>query len=165
MFRKIQLWNGSVKAIFLPRNERNMSPKRPMVAVLQMLNLTPPWASRAIFYIYTPDYTYMHSGIRCLHLLCHHLNRLGYRSYVNTQVTNPNLNTPFADAAMLDQFRQDGLANIVIYPEVVAGNPLNAKYVVRYLLNRPGFFTGAGIETYGAADFFSTSPTNFSPMV
>jgi hypothetical protein len=135
-----------------------------MAAMLQMLHLASPRTARALFYVYTPDYTYMYSGIRCLHLLCHHLNRVGYRSYVNTQVTNPNLNTPFADAAMLDQFRQNGLTNIVIYPEIVAGNPLNAERVVRYLLNKPGFFTGAGVETYGADDFFLHYADEFLPQ-
>src|SRR5437588_2935093 len=89
-------------------------------------------------------YSYMHSGVRCQHLLCHHLNRLGYRAYIGLhgrQVTNASLNTPAGDLDMLEQFRRDGVADIVIYPEVTQGNPLNAQRVVRYLLNRPGFFT------------------------
>jgi hypothetical protein len=140
-----------------------MSLKHLIAAGLEMFHLAPEWAVRALFYVYTPDYTYMNSGVRCLHLLCHHLNRLGYRSYVNTQVTNPNLNTPFADAAMLDQFRQNGLADIVIYPEIIAGNPLNAERVVRYLLNRPGYFTGVGVEAYGDGDFFIHFADEFLP--
>jgi len=140
-----------------------MSAKQFIEATLKKLWRAPPRTSRAIFYVVTPDYTHMHSGIRCLHLLCHHLNRLGYRSYVSTQVTNPNFNTPYADDSALDQFRQAGLMDIVIYPEVVSGNPLNAKQVVRYLLNKPGYFTGVGMETYGNGDFFVHFADEFAP--
>jgi O-antigen biosynthesis protein len=105
----------------------------------------------------------MLSGVRCLHLLCHHLNRLGYRSYVGTQVANPNLDTPFADAEMIDKFERNGLRSIVIYPDIVAGNPLHAKRIVRYLLNRPGYFTGVGAETYGEGDFFLHYANEFRP--
>jgi hypothetical protein len=113
--------------------------------------------------IHAPDYTYLHSGIRCLHVLCHRLNRLGVGSAVTCRIVDPGLETPrfvprriFGQPDALDQ-------SMVIYPEIVAGNPLRAKRVVRYLLNRPGFFTGVGTEAYGAGDYFLHFAEEFRP--
>ncbi len=48
---------------------------------------------------------------------------------------------------------------VAIYPEIVAGNPLRAPVVVRWLLHRPGFFTG---ETeLGETDLLLTYAQHF----
>jgi O-antigen biosynthesis protein len=106
------------------------------------------------FTIFTPPYTDKSAGIWLLHFLCHSLNNLGYQSSLvcfdlNNIWTNPEFKTPLA-------YQHD---SIVIYPEIISGNPLGAEKVVRYLLNNEGFFTGKKIE-WGRNDF----PLSFSAM-
>lgn len=79
-----------------------------------------------------------------LHFLCSQLNALGHKAtvhiYSNEQVTNfgnPIGHDPDA---------------IVIYPEVITNNPLNAKKVVRYLLNKEAAIDGKPID-WGINDF------------
>ena len=99
------------------------------------------------YLIYTPSYNPQSGGIIVLHKLCHMLNKLGAHAFlfhdkidkVNYFNTNPEYLTPIADLSILNQ------DPIVIYPEIVIGNPLNAKHVVRWLLNRPGVIGGDGI--------------------
>jgi hypothetical protein len=117
------------------------------------------------FIIYTYRYDETSGGALLLHYLCHYLNEAGYKASVwhtskplysmaqfhkrlwyDTKffvygklkiksVTNRNLLTP--------QARDSDIGNaIVVYPEVVDGNPLGAQRVVRWFLNKPGFFTG-----------------------
>jgi hypothetical protein len=106
-----------------------------------------------VFYVHSPDYTYMHSGVRCLFLLCHHLNRLGYEAYITGKSAPSHLLTRHADLRLIAKNRRRGIDDIVVYPEIVGGNPLGGKKVVRYLLNKPGAFFDVKIGDYGAQDY------------
>jgi len=99
------------------------------------------------FTVVTPSYRRNSGGVWLLHFLCSQLNALGHKAtvyiYTTEQVTNfGNLIGYDPDA-------------IVIYPEVIINNPLNAKKVVRYLLNKEGAIDGKPIN-WGKNDFSMT---------
>lgn len=105
------------------------------------------------YIIYTWPWSEDKGGVMFMHQLAHELNEqgetallwrigpiipLGLRGrlrWLRTRgpmLTHPALNTPLAR-------RRDLTADsIVIYPELVPGNPLKAKNVVRWLLYKPG---------------------------
>lgn len=118
------------------------------------------------FIIMAPAYTEWSGGVIVLHKLCHILNQLGENAYLHPMVeeyplswknhfieikakiklkyksrkykTNKMLQTP-----TINKLTKDDLENsIVVYPEIVSGNPLKAKNVVRWFLHHPGYQTG-----------------------
>lgn len=125
----------------------------------------PAEPTRRIFYIESPPYRYQSSGVRSLYLLCHHLNRLGYQAFVTGSGCPLELTAPSISWEKIEANRRAGIGDIVIYPEIIPGNPLHARNVVRYLLNKPGFFTGQGMETYGQDDFFIHFAEEFLPRL
>jgi hypothetical protein len=82
-------------------------------------------------------------GVIALHSLCDRLNRIGHTATMcpmgENFTTRPGWNTPVALNADLD-------GAIVVYPEIVEGNPLGAARVVRWMLNRPGYIAGRGMS-------------------
>lgn len=117
------------------------------------------------FIIYAPRYRDESGGSIVLHKLCDTLNKLGHeaklwplwklrisrhtpldaiplglaylgsRIYRGAYATNERYQTPIARASDVEE-------SIVVYPEIVSGNPLGAKRYVRWLLHKPGFHEG-----------------------
>lgn len=123
------------------------------------------------FYIAAPNFDANSGGAVVLHQLCHLINKLGHdaslypmfsdakpeagasifssiKSRAKTKVrrlrgklfrpvvkTHPDLFTPVRRLPFFNR------SFCVIYPEIVDGNPLNSRYVVRWLLHQPGHFT------------------------
>lgn len=119
------------------------------------------------FYIMAGSYDENVGGTVVLHRLCHELNALGIeaqmvpfrRSFdikINYLIvpllkllkdfisrsfsykTNPNFITPVCKKKI--DFSSGDL--VVIYPEIIFGNPLNAKKIVRWFLHHPGYHEG-----------------------
>lgn len=115
------------------------------------LSLMPP--RRNPYYIVSPGYTHQSAGIKALHLLCHSLNRRGQLAFMVSQdiwkvmsfkkmSLNPDWQTPVLTKDIYQAHRKSGVTPIVVYPEIIAGNPLKAAVVVRYVLNFPGLLGG-----------------------
>ncbi|HEV3317499.1 MAG TPA: hypothetical protein VG488_11035 [Candidatus Angelobacter sp.] len=102
-----------------------------------------PGRSDLRFIIYAPEYFDVSSGVRALYRLCHLLNCAGYEAAIypfgdierHSAQLSP-WNTPIFAESRLPS------GTVVIYPEIVSGNPLQAKQVVRWVLNYPGVIGG-----------------------
>ena len=79
------------------------------------------------------------NGVRVLHLLYKQLEKRGMDVYLYCPVQNQPDYKYIEYDMQLDYLKEEG---IVIYPEVVSGNPLNFKRVVRYVLYYPGKLGG-----------------------
>jgi len=96
------------------------------------------------YYIYSYDYRRNSAGVRVLHMLCDALNRSGQEAYVVARNISPKLITPMLSDEVIEYHKAQGIKPVMVYPEVIDGNPLNGETVVRYLLNKPGFLKGTG---------------------
>tara|TARA_R110000822_G_scaffold45541_7_gene121771 strand:+ start:632 stop:1468 length:837 start_codon:yes stop_codon:yes gene_type:complete len=100
--------------------------------------------------IYSPSFDSSSGGIIVLHKLCHILIMLGFDAYLY-----PMYGSDFYvnDTYEFNITREVKEGDIVIYPEIVLGNPLNSKYVIRYIMN-VGHITLNRKSTWGADDFW-----------
>jgi glycosyltransferase involved in cell wall biosynthesis len=114
------------------------------------------------YYIYAPDFTQKSAGIRALHYFCHALNEMGREAYlVGTDKDSETLRTPLLTSKDIIRHVKSGLMPIMVYPEVVTGNPLNMPFVVRWWLNKPGHL--GGDETAAADEMVFTYSDGFVP--
>ncbi len=119
------------------------------------------------YYIFAPGYTDTSSGVRALHYLCHALNLSGQEAYVTSDIFNVksamasnfhsdlnredrvkiniHLRTPILSGEIFNNHKAAKREPIVVYPETVTGNPLNANRVIRYILNTPAFLAGDSV--------------------
>jgi hypothetical protein len=100
------------------------------------------------FIIWSPPYSNSSGGIMCLHMLARDLSTLVDEVWITTPTTIENSDAKTIPTGSDIIF--DPLTTMIIYPEIVTGNPLNGKHITRWLLNTPGVCGGDGI--YGETD-------------
>jgi O-antigen biosynthesis protein len=117
------------------------------------------------YLIWAPAWTPRSSGTRVLHLLTHRLNEAGEKAYLvcaspGEYVSNPLLNTPMATEMLLRFYAGEQIDPVVVYPDIVQGNPCKARHVVRYLLAPAGLYGGDSWEKFGKKDLVFTYRTD-----
>jgi len=119
------------------------------------------------FVVYTPPLKHNIGGIVVLHNLAKELLVLKVKTFLYTGYA-PYKND-FCNNFILKSKSQiiNDENTIVIYPEIIKGNPLNAKYVVRWLLCDVGIHTDKEIyKTWGKDDLvfhYSTFNMKYNP--
>lgn len=126
--------------------------------------------------IFSPRFDENNGGVICLHRLCHLINEIGIRCEI-VFFTPRIFGFPrrFVFARFRDKifsylcpprrwvknnwlsfsvgrfFLKVSPGDVVVYPEIISGNPLGAENVVRWILYHPGRFTGN--VNYGPDDY------------
>ncbi len=82
--------------------------------------------------IYAFEYTESSGGISCLYKLAYELDKKGFKVRIFLEKNNKELSNNIFSNYYNNDFNLE--ETIIIYPEIIKGNPLNGKYVVRWLL-------------------------------
>lgn len=127
------------------------------------------------YIILAPGYDDDSGGIVVLHQLCDRLNSLGHKAFL-WPIFKPimDIKKPFKSIYLFSRYFRKTLKYgyalksnlktpiatytdledaVIVYPEIVVGNPLKAQRVVRWLLHKPGFNNGGKID-FGKNDLF-----------
>lgn len=120
--------------------------------------------SNYVFYIYAPQYTPLSSGIRVLYILCDQLNKFGYESYVTSVYNGTEFLAPNITADVIEKHKKLGKRQVAIYPEIMMDNPLQSKYVIRWLLNRPNNFLQNWLGDFPEDEFIVHHDESFKPF-
>jgi hypothetical protein len=116
-------------------------------------------------WIDAPAYSALSGGTRAMNLLCYHLNRSGFDAFIVHSPKNNEAPVPlrYLTRSIVKQQQRQRREPIVVYPEITVGNPRRGRFVVRYLLNKPGFFK-PGVElSYGKDDYFIDHAREHAP--
>ena len=112
------------------------------------------------YYIVAPQFTRSSAGISLLYLLCHHLNLKGYQAFISCEKGEGKTSerydfiAPHLNKKIVKFHFRMNRQPVVVYPEIVLGNPLNSDVVARYVLNYSALL--GGDKEYGADEMIFT---------
>lgn len=92
------------------------------------------------YIIYAPAYSGS-AGVRVLYRLRETLENLGFNAKIFCHSKRKNKKSP-PDIFISHISKESRQRDIIIYPEVIIGNPLLFRNVVRFMLNKPGALGG-----------------------
>ena len=114
------------------------------------------------YVIVAPNYASNSAGVGCLYRLCDELNRRGFPSRIaGSNLTTRDLMAPLVSWDKAKQLCSRGYA--AVYHEAVVGNPLRARTVARWVLNRPGLLGGE--EVYDQSEHVFYYCNAFLPYI
>ena len=119
--------------------------------------------NKYVFYINAPAFTPLSSGVRALYLLCDSLNKFGYESYVTAIYNGKEFLAPTLTPEIINNHHNMGKVQVAIYPEIIMDNPLQSKYVIRWLLNKPNNFLQNWLGDFDEDEFIIHYDESFKP--
>jgi hypothetical protein len=148
-----------VKSILLPGMNQLSQEMMDFVELQQSqvkLKRTPDYV------VVAPDFMSNSAGICCLYQLCSDLRKLGFETAIRgSQKGSASFPVPLISKRDAIKAAKEGAW--VIYPEIVSGNPLKAKNIVRWALNRPGLLGGE--DVYPDSEHVFVYSDVFAPYV
>lgn len=108
--------------------------------------------------IYSFGYSWHFGGIVVLHKLAELISQLGYETYLLNGEKSKAGRAKCIEMQEAIEIANDS-QTVVIYPEIVSGNPLNADKVARWILFFPG--VNGGEIKYGSSEFVFTYSEHF----
>lgn len=115
------------------------------------------------YIVYAPSFIEASAGIRALYLLADQLNKRGHKTYI----TGSHKEAPHLDAPLIPMFLAQVYAKIfgftAVYPETVTGNPIGARRVARWVLNKPGLIGGERV--YDPKELVFSYSAVYSPYI
>ncbi len=119
------------------------------------------------YYIVAPQWATNSSGIQVLYRLCRSLLTVGEEAWIVNigwaQHSGPfvgaDVAVPLLSETIAKLHLQSGLNPIVVYPEIVSGNPLGANVVARWVLYYPG--VNGGEVSYADTEMIYGYHTDF----
>jgi hypothetical protein len=122
------------------------------------------------FIVVTRPFDSKSQGCVLLHKLAHTLNEVGHEATILFFIGHGSetkgvfsvdskfyceeyKNIFLSDERAFEKFKEGA---VVIYPEIITGNPLGGDYVVRYMLNREGFIKAGVMINPSERDFILT---------